>query len=103
MVCSPSVSGSGGEKKFRRGPGLVSPEHGQQYDENGEFDVSNKTPPGATETSHLTSRSCRRRRSSQPLQSAGQIPREIKLYIYCLSTRWRSRGDVNNQGQASRP
>jgi hypothetical protein len=40
-----------------------------------EFDIRNKTPPGATETSHLTSRSCsgRRRHSSQPLQSAGQI------------------------------
>jgi hypothetical protein len=31
-ICKPSIGDSGGEEKFRRGPGLVSPEHSQQYD-----------------------------------------------------------------------
>ncbi len=52
-----SVGGSGGEEKFWRGPGLVSPRHSQQDDENRIFDVRDKTPPGATEMSRLTSRS----------------------------------------------
>jgi hypothetical protein len=29
-VCNPSVSGSGGEEQFRRGPGLASPRRSQQ-------------------------------------------------------------------------
>ncbi len=54
-ICRPSIGDSGGEGKFRRGPGLVSPRRIQQDDENGSFDVREKTSPGATETSRLTS------------------------------------------------
>ncbi len=52
-----SIGDLGGEEKFRRGPGLVSPRRSQPDSENGGFDVRDKTPPAAAETSRLTSRS----------------------------------------------
>ncbi len=44
-ICKPSIGNSGGEEKFRRGPGLVSPRRSQQDDEASGFDVRSEMPP----------------------------------------------------------
>jgi hypothetical protein len=68
-ICKPSISNSGGEEKFRRGPGLVSPRPSQQDDEAGGFDVRDASGRHGDVTPDV--KVCRRRRSSQPKQSAG--------------------------------
>jgi hypothetical protein len=73
-MCKPSIGDSGGGEKFRRGPGLVSPRRSQQDDEAGGFDVRDASGRHGDVTPDV--KVCRRRRSSQPLQSAGAKSRK---------------------------
>jgi hypothetical protein len=66
-----SIGDSGGEENLGKAQAYCPRGKVNKMMEASSFDVREGTPPGATETSRLTSRSCgsRRRHSPQPLQS----------------------------------
>jgi hypothetical protein len=52
-ICKPSIGDSGGEEKFRQGPGLCP--RGVVNRMMKQADLTSEMPPGATETSRLMS------------------------------------------------